>query len=262
MRYDGAVVWITGASSGIGEALAGELTRRGARVAISARRADRLAEVAGDRMLAVPVDVTDLEAMRAAVARVEDELGPIDLAVLNAGTWRQMDVTAWDSQVFRQHVDTNLMGMVHGIDAVLPGMRRRRGGLIAGVSSVAGYRGWPSSQAYGATKAAEINLLESLRIDLLPLGITVLTVCPGFVRSDLTAQNTFRMPFLMEPDEAALRIADGIAREKAEIVFPLPMMLLMKATRFVPSGRGRRCCHDRQRRGATKGSDPVVAHDG
>jgi NAD(P)-dependent dehydrogenase (short-subunit alcohol dehydrogenase family) len=234
MRYPGAVVWITGASSGIGEALARELTGRGARVAITARRGDRLDEIAGDRMLAVPADVTDLGAMRAAAARVEQELGPIDLAVLNAGTWKQMDVTAWDTELFRRHVETNLMGMVHGIDAVLPGMRRRRGGVIAGVSSVAGYRGWPSSEAYGSTKAAEINLLESLRIDLLPLDIKVLTVCPGFVRSDLTAENTFRMPFLMDPPDAAARIADGIAREKAEIVFPLPMMLLMKATRLVP----------------------------
>jgi len=234
VRYPGAVVWITGASSGIGESLARELAGRGARVAITARRGDRLDAIAGDRMLSVPADVTDLDAMRAAAARVEEELGPIDLAVLNAGTWRQMDVTAWDTELFRLHVETNLMGMVHGIDAVLPGMRRRRGGVIAGVSSVAGYRGWPSSEAYGSTKAAEINLLESLRIDLLPLGIRVLTVCPGFVRSDLTSQNTFRMPFLMEPPDAAARIADGIAREKAELVFPLPMMLLMKATRLVP----------------------------
>ena len=234
MRYPGAVVWITGASSGIGESLARELAGRGARVAITARRGDRLDAIARDRMLSVPADVTDLDAMRAAAARVEEELGPIDLAVLNAGTWKQMDVTAWDTELFRRHVETNLMGMVHGIDAVLPGMRRRRGGVIAGVSSVAGYRGWPSSEAYGSTKAAEINLLESLRIDLLPLGIRVLTVCPGFVRSDLTSQNTFRMPFLMEPPDAAARIADGIAREKAEMVFPLPMMLLMKATRLVP----------------------------
>jgi NAD(P)-dependent dehydrogenase (short-subunit alcohol dehydrogenase family) len=234
VRYPGAVVWITGASSGIGESLARELAGRGARVAITARRGDRLDAIAGDRMLSVPADVTDLDAMRATAARVEEELGPIDLAVLNAGTWRQMDVTAWDTELFRLHVETNLMGMVHGIDAVLPGMRRRRGGVIAGVSSVAGYRGWPSSEAYGSTKAAEINLLESLRIDLLPLGIRVLTVCPGFVRSDLTSQNTFRMPFLMEPPDAAARIADGIAREKAEMVFPLPMMLLMKATRLVP----------------------------
>jgi NAD(P)-dependent dehydrogenase (short-subunit alcohol dehydrogenase family) len=234
VRFDGAVCWITGGSSGIGEALARELAARGARVAISARRRDRLEEIAGGRMLVVPADVSDRDAMLAAAARVEEELGPIDLAVLNAGVWQQMDVMAWDSAVFRRHVDTNLMGMVHGIEAVLPGMRRRQRGVIAGMASVAGYRGWPSSEAYGATKAAEIHLLESLRIDLLPLGITAITVCPAFVRSGLTDANTFRMPFMLEADDAARRIANGIAREKAEIVFPLPMMLLMKATRLVP----------------------------
>ena len=234
MRFDGAVCWITGGSSGIGEALAHELAARGARVAISARRRERLEQIAGDEMLAVPADVSDREAMLAAAAQIEEQLGPIDLAVLNAGMWQQMDVTAWDTELFRRHVDTNLMGMVHGIEAVLPGMRRRRSGVIAGMASVAGYRGWPSSEAYGATKAAEIHLLESLRIDLLPLGVTAITVCPAFVRSELTNTNTFRMPFMLEPDDAARRIADGIAREKAEIVFPLPMMLLMKATRLVP----------------------------
>jgi short-subunit dehydrogenase len=99
---------------------------------------------------------------------------------------------------------------------------------------VAGYRGFPSSQAYGSTKAAEINLLESLRIDLLPLGIEVSTICPGFVRTDLTGRNTFRMPWLIEPDDAARRIAGGLEKGKAEIVFPLPMMLAMKAVRLVP----------------------------
>jgi len=191
VRLDGGRVWITGASSGIGEALAAEET-------------------------------------------VRSELGGIDLAVLNAGTYRQMDVTAWDTAAFRRHVDVNLMGLVHGVEAVLPAMRRARAGMIAGVASVAGYRGFPSSQAYGATKAAEINLLESLRIDLLPLGIEVVTVCPGFVRTDLISVNSFRMPWTIERDEAARRIASGIEKGKAEIVFPLPMMLAMKAVRLVP----------------------------
>ena len=234
MSYRERRVWITGGSSGIGAALAAELANHGARVAISARREARLRQVAGDRMLTVPVDVTDREAMRDAAETVRRELGGIDIAVLNAGTWKQMDVTAWDSDAFRRHVDTNLMGMVHGIEAVLPEMRRARSGTIAGVASVAGYRGFPSSQAYGSTKAAEINLLESLRIDLLPLRIEVITVCPGFVRSELTATNTFRMPWIIEADDAARRIADGIAKGKAEIVFPLPMMLAMKAARLVP----------------------------
>ena len=113
-------------------------------------------------------------------------------------------------------------------------MRRARAGSIVGMASVAGYRGLPSSQAYGPTKAAQINLLESLRIDLLPLGIAVTTVCPGFVRTDLTAGNTFRMPWMLEPAEAARRIVDGLARGKAEIVFPWQMMLAIKAARLVP----------------------------
>ena len=126
------------------------------------------------------------------------------------------------------------MGLAYGVEAVLPDMRRRGAGTIVGVASVAGYRGFPRSEAYGATKAAEINMLEALRIDLRPLGITVQTVCPGFVRTDLTAKNTFPMPFMLEADDAARRICRGIEREKAEIVFPFPMMVAMKALRLVP----------------------------
>ena len=192
MRLDGSRVWITGASSGIGEALATELSARGARVAISARRAELLEQQAQRHgMVPVPLDVSDREAVLAAAATVRDELGGIDVAILNAASYGRMDVTAWDSDVFRRHVDVNLMGMVYGIEAVLPDMRRARAGSIVGVASVAGYRGFPSSQAYGSTKAAEINLLESLRIDLLPLGIEVTTVCPGFVRTGLTAATRF-----------------------------------------------------------------------
>ena len=234
MSYRGARIWLTGGSSGIGAALATELADRGARVAISARRADRLAEVAGNRMLVAPVDVSSRDAMCETAELVRRELGGIDIAIMNAGTWGPMDVMAWDSGAFRRHIDVNLMGLVHGVEAVLPEMRRAGAGTIVGVASVAGYRGFPSSQAYGPTKAAEINLLESLRIDLKPLGIDVITVCPGFVRSELTDRNTFPMPWMIEADDAARRIADGLAKRKAEIVFPLPMMLAMKAVRLVP----------------------------
>jgi short-subunit dehydrogenase len=136
--------------------------------------------------------------------------------------------------VIRRHFDTNVLGMVHGVEAVLADMRRRRSGAIAGMASLAGYRGLPRSEAYGATKAAEINMLESLRIDLRPLGISVHTICPGFVRTDLTAKNTFPMPFMIEPDDAARRIVRGIERGKAEIVFPLQMLALMKIAKVVP----------------------------
>jgi NAD(P)-dependent dehydrogenase (short-subunit alcohol dehydrogenase family) len=237
VRLAGTVAWVTGASAGIGEALVHELCRRGAAVAATARRADALeaiAVAAPGTVLPVPGDVTDLLATRTAAARVQEELGPIDLAVLNAGLWEQVDVRAFDSAVVRRHLDTNVMGMVHGVEAALPDMRRRRAGTIAGMASVAGYRGLPQSEAYGASKAAQINLLESLRIDLRSSGVGVVTICPGFVRTGLTGRNSFPMPFMLEPDDAARQICDGLERGKAEIVFPLPMMLAMKAVRLVP----------------------------
>jgi short-subunit dehydrogenase len=234
---DGTTVWVTGASSGIGAALVRELAGRGCRVAASARRADRLEELAASapgEVIAVPADVTDRAAMLAAAESVRERFGAIDLAVLNAAYWGQFSVEAWDTDVIRRHFDTNVIGMVHGVEAVLADMRRRRSGAIAGVASLAGFRGFPKSEAYGATKAAEINMLESLRIDLRPLGISVHTVCPGFVRTDLTAKNTFPMPFMLDADDAARRIARGLERGKAEIAFPLPMLVLMKTARLVP----------------------------
>jgi short-subunit dehydrogenase len=233
VRLGGRRVWVTGASSGIGAALVTELVRRGCTVAASARRADRL-QALGRRVLPVPLDVTDRDAVIAAEKHVREELGGLDVAVLNAAYWQQFSVDAWDADVMRAHFDTNVMGMAHGVEAVLPEMRRRKQGTIVGMASVAGYRGFPRSEAYGATKAAEINMLEALRIDLRPLGITVQTVCPGFVRTDLTAKNTFPMPFMLEADDAARRICRGIEKEKAEIVFPFPMMVAMKALRLVP----------------------------
>jgi short-subunit dehydrogenase len=233
----GTTVWVTGASSGIGAALVRELAGRGCRVAASARRADRLEELAASapgEVMAVPADVTDRDAMMAAAEAVRERFGAIDLAVLNAAYWGQFSVEAWDTDVIRRHFDTNVIGMVHGVEAVLADMRRRRSGAIAGVASLAGFRGFPKSEAYGATKAAEINMLESLRIDLRPLGISVHTVCPGFVRTDLTAKNTFPMPFMLDPDDAARRIARGLERGKAEIAFPLPMLALMKVAKVVP----------------------------
>jgi short-subunit dehydrogenase len=234
MRIAGCRIWVTGASSGIGAALAGELEQRGAHVAISARREDKLEEIAGGKMHVEPVDVTDQDAVTAAVASIRSALGGIDVAVLNAGAWDQVRVDRWNSEVFRRHFDVNLMGIVHGVGALLPAMLEARAGMIVGIASVAGYRGMPNSEAYGATKAAQINLLESLRIDLRGRGITVQTVCPGFVKTEMTERNTFPMPFIQSAEKAAEAIADGIAKGKAEVVFPLPMMLMMKAARIVP----------------------------
>jgi short-subunit dehydrogenase len=234
VEISGARIWVTGASSGIGAALARELADRGASVAISARNADRLREVAGGRMHVEPLDVTDRAATVAAGAAVRKALGGLDAAVLNAGTWSRFRPEHWDSEAFADQLQTNLMGTVHALEAVVPTMIAEGRGRIVGTASVAGYRGLPGAEAYGATKAALLNLLEALRGSLGPHGIVVQSVAPGFVRTPMTDRNTFPMPFMVSPEEAARAIADGMAKDKAEIVFPLPMMLVMKLARLVP----------------------------
>ena len=235
MKLTGKVAWVVGGSSGIGAAVARELVSRGATVAISARRKEQLHNVAGGDMLVLPADVTDAGSVTAAAARIRQELGPIDLAVLSAGYWQPMDPSDWDTDVFDRHIQVNLIGMSNAIGAILPEMLRRRSGVIAGIASVAGYRGLAGAEAYGATKAAQINLLESLRVHVARTGVQVTTVCPGFVRTDLTAGNRFPMPFIIEADQAARSICGGLERGRAEIVFPARMALLMKATRLFPA---------------------------
>ncbi len=235
MKLNGKVAWVVGGSSGIGAAVARELVYRGATVAVSARRKEQLRDVARGDMLVLPADVTDAASVAAAAARLRQELGPIDLAVLSAGYWKQMDPADWDTDVFDRHIRVNLIGMSNAIAAVLPAMLRRRSGTIAGIASVAGYRGLAGAEAYGATKAAQINLLESLRVHLARTGVQVTTVCPGFVRTDLTAGNPFPMPFIIEADHAARSICDGLERDRPEIVFPARMALLMKTARLVPA---------------------------
>ena len=147
MELSGKVAWVVGGSSGIGAAVARELQSRGAVVAISARRRDQLDEVSDGTMLAVAADVTDPASLMAAASRIRDELGPIDLAVLSAGYWKQMSATGWDTATFDRHVEVNLIGMSNAIAAVLPQMLARGCGVIAGISSVAGYRGLAGSAA-------------------------------------------------------------------------------------------------------------------
>ena len=235
LTFSDKVAWVVGASRGIGAAVARELAARGARVAISARDADQLAQVSGGRMVEIPADVTDPTTLTAAVSAIQDRLGALDLVIISAGYWKQVSVDPWDTAVFDRHVTVNLSGLSNTIAAVLPGMLQKRSGVIAGIASVAGYRGLAGSEAYGATKAAQINLLESLRIHLHHTGVRVTTVCPGFVRTDLTAANRFPMPFLIEPDQAAMAICDGLARQRTQIVFPLPMAVLMNTARLVPA---------------------------
>lgn len=234
--------WITGAGKGIGRALALELANGGWVVAISARSEDDLvqlaAEAAGKRGKLVPyrLDVTNEMAVRDTIARIEGDLGPLDLAVLNAGTHTPMPATRFDVDTFLSLVDTNLMGAVRCLGVLLPRFLARRSGRIAVVGSVAGYRGLPTAAAYGATKAALINMCEALRPELERSGVLLQLVSPGFVDTPLTRKNTFSMPFLMPADKAAQAIVRGLKTKRFEIAFPFRMVLAMKLLRLLPYG--------------------------
>lgn len=231
----GRRVWVVGASSGIGAALARELVARGAHVAVTARRRERLEEVARGRMVVAPADVTDAGALRAAAATAAAGLrGEPDVVVWSAGYWRQTDARRWDAAEFARHVEVNLLGLNALLEIVLPGMVERGAGHLVGIASVAGFRGLPGAEAYGTTKAAQLALLESLRTALRRSGVRVTTVAPGFVRTEMTATNTFPMPFLIDADRAARAIADGLERGQVEIVFPWQMAVLAKVARLLP----------------------------
>lgn len=237
--------WITGASSGIGAAVAEELARRGWRVAITARSADALEGVAArhEGISALPGDITDREGIAAIAGRAVALLGHIDVALLNAGTYRPVLPETFSADLFRPHVEVNIMGTVNCIEAVLPGMLRRRAGRIAVVASVTGFAALPMAAAYGATKAFLISMSDSLRADLEGerAGVAVTVVAPGFVRTGLTEQNDFEMPFVIEVDEAARIIADGLERGDAEIAFPRRMSVAMKVIgRLLPGPLRRR----------------------
>lgn len=235
---DQGVAWITGASSGIGRELALGLARAGRPVAASARGRERLQALAESaapgRVLPLPLDVTEAAAVTEAVGRIEVELGPIELAVLNAGDYRPMRVRDFNAALFRQLIEVNYLGVVHCLDALLPRMLARGAGQILITASVAGYRGLPQAAPYGATKAALINLAESLRTELDGSGVVVRVINPGFVRSPLTDKNDFQMPALMEPEEAAQAILRELDGEHFEITFPKRFTYFLKLLRVLP----------------------------
>ncbi|XVX20414.1 SDR family NAD(P)-dependent oxidoreductase [Actinomycetota bacterium] len=234
MRVEGSRVWVVGASSGIGAAVASELVGRGARVAVTARREESLREVAGDAMVVVPADVTDVDSISVGWTSVQDSLGGVDCVVYAAGYWKRANGSRWDAAEFERHVQVNLLGLSNVLELVTPELVAAGSGSIAVVASVAGYRGLPGAEYYGATKAAQLNLTEALRASLRGKGVEVVTVSPGFVRTEMTQGNDFPMPWMVEPDAAAAAICDGIESGAAEVVFPWQMTAAMKAARLVP----------------------------
>ena len=234
-------VWITGASSGIGRAVALRYARAGATVAVSARNAADLNALAlearglSGRIIPFAVDTTDRISIAGTVTAVEAACGPISLAILNAGTHHEVDASQFDPVAFDRLFAVNVLGTVNCIAAVLPGMLARGTGQLAIVASVAGYRGLKTAAAYGATKAALINMAEALKFDLDPRDIAVRLINPGFVRTPLTDKNPFPMPFLIDADVAAERIWQGLEKSRRfEIAFPRRFVFILKLLRVLP----------------------------
>lgn len=230
------VAWITGASTGIGRELALDLAARGIKVAASARSADTLAALSDAApILPVPLDVTDRSAVLAAAIRIRETLGPIDLAIFNAGVWQPMGARQFDASKTAHSMNVNYQGVCNGLEAVIPEMIARQSGQIALVSSVAGYRGLPKAVAYAPTKAAVISLAETLAPDLARYGVKLSIVNPGFVETPMTAVNDFPMPFIIKADDAARRIIRGLEKGRYEIAFPWQLVLPLKLFRLMPN---------------------------
>lgn len=241
MQWPPKTALITGASSGIGKALALALAQRSCALALSARRQRALQAVAEAAkvyhvpVVVLPCDTQDRNAVAGATHRVLEAFGGhVDLVILNAGVAGSMPVTQFDGANVERVIHTNLMGAVYWLEGLLPAMLKARAGTLVGVSSLAGHRGLPGVAAYSASKAALSVLFESLRLDLKPYGVRAVTVEPGFVRTPMTA-HIAHMPFALEADRAAEVILKRIERGKTIIRFPWPMALLMRLVRSLPA---------------------------
>ena len=235
---DKGVAWVTGAGTGIGRALAKRLAETGWIVAASARPArdlDNLAAEVPGRITSFQLDVTDERACAATAAAIAASLGPVDLAVFNAGSY--FPTTAEDFSVanFRKTVDVNLMGEINCMGPLVPAMVARRSGHIVLMASLTGYVGLPTAASYGATKAALISVAQAFKPDFERFGVTISVINPGFVKTPLTDKNTFPMPFLIDTEEAVDHIMAGIDSRRFEISFPWQMAAAIRLLASVPN---------------------------
>jgi len=237
-NFSGKRVWIIGASSGIGAACAQALLNAGAKVALSSRRIERLEQIAHaakpEQTLILPVDVTDKQQIHSAYQSIMQTWGGLDLLLFVSGVYVPLRADDFDIKAAEQTIDANLLGPMRAVAAVLPDMLAEHSGHIAIVGSVAGYSGLPKALAYGPSKAGIINFCETLYYDLLPLGVSVHMISPGFVATEATAQNDFEMPALITADQAATEILSGIQKGEFDIHFPKRFSGFLKFLRILP----------------------------
>ncbi|MBU2709875.1 SDR family NAD(P)-dependent oxidoreductase [Zooshikella harenae] len=230
--------WLVGASSGIGRSLALKLAAQGANVAVSARNAEALSELQGlaesmsGNIHAFPLDATDRHTCHQVLVEINKILGPVHISILNAGVYQPMTVSDFDAQACEQIFTVNVMSAINCLEALL----HKADGLeqVLITASVAGYRGLPLAGAYGASKAALINLAEGFRPGFLRRGIQLRVINPGFVETPMTAKNTFKMPALITAEEAASEIIEGLSRTSFEITFPKRFTWWLKLLRVLP----------------------------
>jgi short-subunit dehydrogenase len=234
-------VMITGASSGIGKGLAMTIAARGGRLALIARREDALNEIvneiraANGTAIAVAADVRDAEVLRQAADKIRAELGPIDVLIANAGVGVTDHANNLDPHKVSEVMNTNVLGAVNSVAAVLPEMVERKSGHLVAIASLAGYRGLAKSAAYCASKAALSSFFESLRIDLRHTGVTVSIIYPGFIKTPLTSGRQAKMPYLMELDDGVKKIVSAIEKGKKSYAFPWQLATIVRSSLLMPS---------------------------
>ncbi|HKY29896.1 MAG TPA: SDR family NAD(P)-dependent oxidoreductase [Pyrinomonadaceae bacterium] len=240
MSWANKVVLITGASSGIGRGLALAIANRGAKVGLMARRAETLNEIAteieskGGTAAVLPADVQGDQSVRAAVEKLTELHGPIDILIANAGIGATTDPALLEPGEVANVINVNVIGAVNSVAAVIPQMVERGQGQLVAISSLAAYRGLPKSAAYCASKAALSAFFESLRLDLEPKGIAVTIIHPGFIKTPLTAGREAKMPFLMELDDAVEKIVGAIEKRKKSYAFPWQLATIVRAGMIMP----------------------------
>ena len=236
--FAGKRIWIIGASSGIGEACGEALILHGAKVALSSRRVERLNAIAAkakiDQAMVIPLDITNQEQLEQGYKTILDTWGSLDVLLFVSGIYTPLRATEFDYQIAKETIEANLLGPMRAVALVLPEMLNRHSGHIAIVGSVAGYSGLPKALAYGPTKAGIVNFCETLYYDLLPQGISVHMISPGFVATEATAKNDFEMPALISAQEAATEILSGIQAGEFDIHFPKRFSRFLKFLRILP----------------------------